>query len=63
MNPTYPLSRPLSFGLSSAPAAPGAGGGVPPYITIGGVLYQLLLGFDSRPLIGFDGQYLYGEPR
>lgn len=37
------------------------GGGVPDFITIDGILAQLLLGQDGQPLTGQDGQYLYGR--
>ena len=34
--------------------------GVPAYLTIDGVLCQLLLGADGYALQGADGAYLYG---
>lgn len=35
--------------------------GVPDFLTISGVLAQLLIGRDGQPLQGRDGQYLYGR--
>lgn len=35
--------------------------GVAEYLIIDGVLARLLIGADSQPLQGADGQYLYGR--
>lgn len=35
--------------------------GVPEYLVINGVLARLLKGFDGQPLLGRDGQFLYGK--
>ncbi len=54
--------RPLGRGIATAVSmglAPSEGG-VPNFLTINGVLAQLLVGADGRALVGADGQYLYG---
>lgn len=57
------IIRPVVTGVIRPPvrSALSKGGGVPEFITVNGVLAQLLIGQDSRPLQGGDGQYLYGR--
>ncbi len=53
------MSMSLSLGLSLGAANLNAG--VPEYLTINGVVARLLKGRDNQPLMGRDGQYLYGK--
>lgn len=48
----------FGFGISGVAAR---SKGVPEYIMVDGVVYQLLTGADGVPLTGLDGQYLYGR--
>ena len=45
-----PSRRPLALGT-----------GVGEYLVFNGITYRLLIGRDNIPLVGRDGQYLFGR--
>lgn len=51
----------LGLSLAMTLGNPTLNAGVPEYLTINGVLARLLKGRDNQPLMGRDGQYLYGK--